>query len=116
MISSPLAGTNVGDVVQTCAVAEPEESEQARGTATLCAVALVIAEAEENAARFGLAGLPEVVTVPLPEGVAHVPSPRQNVVPLAEVPEFKLPTGKFPETSAVKETALLVTVCVDPAK
>ena len=36
---------------------------------------------------------------PLPaEGVAHVPSPRQKVVPEALVPLFKLVTGRFPAT------------------
>jgi hypothetical protein len=34
----------------------------------------------------------------LPLGVAHVPSPRQNVVPDAEVPEFRFVTGKLPVT------------------
>jgi hypothetical protein len=52
-----------------------------------------------------------------PAGVAHVPSPRQNVELEAEVPEFRFPTGRFPVTSALARlTALLVQVCVDPAK
>jgi len=46
-----------------------------------------------------------LVTVPLPGGAAHVPSPRQNVVALALVPEFKLVTGKFPVTSVESATA-----------
>lgn len=33
-----------------------------------------------------------------PLGVAHVPSPRQNVVPDAAVPLFRLVTGRFPVT------------------
>lgn len=41
-----------------------------------------------------------------PLGVAHVPSPLQKVVELAEVPEFKFATGRFPVTSAVRLTAL----------
>ena len=47
-----------------------------------------------------------LVTVPpVPDGVAHVPSPRQNVVALAVVPLFKLVTGKFPVTSVANDTA-----------
>lgn len=38
------------------------------------------------------------VTVPLPAGVAQVPSPRQNVVFEALVPLFKLVTDRFPVT------------------
>ena len=33
------------------------------------------------------------LTVPVPEGVAQVPSPRQNVEDDAPVPPFKTPTG-----------------------
>jgi hypothetical protein len=40
---------------------------------------------------------PEPTILPPPLGVAHVPSPRQKVVPDAPVPEFKLATGKLPE-------------------
>lgn len=54
-------------------------------------------------------GLPEIentlgtvaatlVTVPDPVGDAHVPSPRQNVPAEADVPLFKLVTGKLPVT------------------
>ena len=39
-----------------------------------------------------------LVTVPAPAGVAQEPSPRQNVDALAEVPEFKLVTGRLPVT------------------
>lgn len=46
-----------------------------------------------------------LVTVPPPAGVAHVPSPRQKVDELAAVPEFRLVTGRFPDTSVVKTTA-----------
>lgn len=46
--------------------------------------------------------LPVVVKV---NGTVHVPSPLQNVVEDADVPLFKFVTGKFPETSAVNETA-----------
>ena len=45
------------------------------------------------------------VTVPVPGGAAHVPSPRQNVAELALVPEFKLVTGRFPVTSVDSATA-----------
>jgi hypothetical protein len=37
-------------------------------------------------------------TSPVPVGVAHVPSPRQNVEPDALVPLFKLATGRLPVT------------------
>ena len=57
------------------------------------------------------------VTVPPPAGVAQVPSPRQNVELDALVPLFKFVIGKLPVTSALARfTALLVTVCVEPAK
>jgi hypothetical protein len=47
------------------------------------------------------------VNVPVvvePEGVAHVPSPRQNVEDDALVPLFRLATGRLPDTSAAKAT------------
>ena len=37
-------------------------------------------------------------TSPPPEGVAQTPSPRQKVLPLADVPLFKFVTGKLPVT------------------
>jgi hypothetical protein len=37
-----------------------------------------------------------LVTVPLPAGVAHVPSPRQYVELDAPVPLFRFATGRFP--------------------
>jgi hypothetical protein len=40
---------------------------------------------------------PTLVTDPVP-AAAQEPSPRQNVDALADVPEFKLVTGKFPVT------------------
>lgn len=42
---------------------------------------------------------------PEPLGVTQVPSPRQKVLLLADVPELRLVTGKLPETSAVRDTA-----------
>jgi hypothetical protein len=39
-----------------------------------------------------------LVTVPEPAGVAHAPSPRQNVDAEAEVPPFKFVTGRLPVT------------------
>ena len=45
------------------------------------------------------------VTFPLPAGVAHVPSPLQNVVLDALVPEFRLLTDRFPLTSVASATA-----------
>ena len=54
----------------------------------LAAVAVVIDEAPENAVIWPLDGEPVVVTVPEPDGVAHVLSPRRKVVddgvPVAE--------------------------------
>jgi len=41
-----------------------------------------------------------LVTVP-PAGVAHEPSPRQNVLAEADVPELRLVTGRFPVTPVV---------------
>lgn len=38
---------------------------------------------------------------PPPAGVAHVPSPRQKVVPEAAVPELRFVTGRFPVTPVV---------------
>jgi hypothetical protein len=40
------------------------------------------------------------VTVPLPVGALHVPSPRQNVLAEALVPEFKFETGKLVDSEA----------------
>jgi hypothetical protein len=66
-----------------------------------------------------------LVTVPLPGGAAHVPSPRQNVDALALVPEFKFVTGRLPVMSLASDTAPKVgapaalpcrTVVVDPSE
>jgi hypothetical protein len=43
-------------------------------------------------------GLPELDKFPLPEGVAHVPSPLQKVEAEADVPLFKFVTGRLPVT------------------
>jgi len=45
---------------------------------------------------------------PAPEGVAHTPSPRQNVVELAAVPEFRFVVGKFPVTPPAPEDARFI--------
>ena len=52
-----------------------------------------------------MVNVPPAVTFPLPAGVAHVPSPRQKVELLADVPELRFVTGKFPVTSALRLTA-----------
>jgi hypothetical protein len=52
-----------------------------------------------------IVNVPAAVTFPLPAGVAHVPSPLQNVLDDADVPEFRFVTGKFPVTSAERLTA-----------
>jgi hypothetical protein len=44
---------------------------------------------------------PTLVTVPVP-AAAQTPSPRQNVLADADVPLFRLVTGKFPVTPVVK--------------
>ena len=41
-------------------------------------------------------------------GVAQVPSPLQKVLPVALVPEFKFPTGRFPVTPVAKLTLVIV--------
>ena len=46
-----------------------------------------------------------LVTVPVPGGAAHVPSPRQKVAALAPAPLAKLIIGRFPVTSVVRFTA-----------
>jgi hypothetical protein len=43
--------------------------------------------------------------MPVAGGAAHVASPLQKVVLLAPVPEFRFPTGRFPVTSAARDTA-----------
>jgi hypothetical protein len=43
-----------------------------------------------------------LVTVPAPAGAAQEPSPRQKVDADAEVPEFRLVTGRLPVTPVVK--------------
>ena len=53
-----------------------------------------------------IVNVPAAVTFPDPAGVAHVPSPRQKVELLADVPELRFVTGKFPVTSALRLTAL----------
>ncbi len=42
-----------------------------------------------------------------PDGVAHVPSPRQKVDELADVPLFKFVTGRLPPTPPFPEAARL---------
>ena len=42
--------------------------------------------------------VPLTEVTPVPAGVAHEPSPLQNVVDEAEVPELRFVTGKFPVT------------------
>src|SRR6185312_7626242 len=46
--------------------------------------------------------LPGPLTLPEPEGVAHAPSPRQNVVDDAPVPLFKWETDRFPVTPVAR--------------
>ena len=53
-----------------------------------------------------------LVTVPAPAGVAHVPSPLQNVELLALIPESRLPTGKFPVTPPLPDAAKFIALTV----
>src|ERR1700682_922945 len=64
---------------------------------------------------------PGPLTLPEPDGVAHVASPRQNVEAEAAVPPLRLPTGRLPVTSLASRTVsvllapaivLFVSVCV----
>ena len=43
--------------------------------------------------------------IPVAGGLAHVPSPLQNVLDEADVPLFRFVTGRFPVTSADRDTA-----------
>lgn len=98
----PSAGvTKVGDIAST-ALPEPV-------TAMPCiTVALV------HCAICPLTGVPVLETLPPPDGVAHVPSPRQNVDPLAAVPLSKFVTGKLPVTPVVNgRPVALVSVAAD---
>src|ERR1700734_1828586 len=45
-----------------------------------------------------------IETPEVPAGVAHVPSPRQNVVFDAPVPELRFPTGRLPVTPVESDT------------
>lgn len=46
-----------------------------------------------------------MVETPVPAGATHVPSPRQKVEAEADVPLFRLLTGRLPVTSADRLTA-----------
>ena len=50
----------------------------------------------------------EPIVTELPEGVAQVPSPLQNVEDDAEVPELRFVTGRFPVTPVAKDTFVIV--------
>jgi hypothetical protein len=54
--------------------------------------------------NFPLVRVPVFVTLPVPVGVAHVPSPRQNVVELADVPLLRFPMGRLPVTPLARLT------------
>jgi hypothetical protein len=49
-----------------------------------------------------------LVTLPLPAGVAQIPSPRQNVDDEAKVPLFRCDTAKFPVTPPLVADAKLM--------
>ena len=51
-----------------------------------------------NTPTWWIRGEPVVLILPPPAGVAHVPSPLQNVEEDAEVPLLRLPTGRLPVT------------------
>ncbi len=50
-----------------------------------------------------------LVTVPVPAGVAQIPSPRQNVAELAAFPLFRWVTARFPVTPPAALDAKLIT-------
>ena len=52
-----------------------------------------------------------LVTVPEVAGADHMPSPRQNVAEDADVPLFKLVTGKLPVTPVVKRQSRCIGQC-----
>lgn len=54
--------------------------------------------AEVNSAACPDVGVPVLDTFPPPDGVAQVPSPRQNVDEDADEPLLRLLTDKFPVT------------------
>jgi len=55
---------------------------------------------------------PTTVTVPDPDGAAHVPSPRQKVADDALVPLFRFVTGRFPVTPV--DSGSPVTLVITP--
>ena len=67
-------------------------------------VPLVVIGEPETLIRPPVKLAPALVTVPLPAGVAHVPSPRQNVDDDAPVPLFRCVTPRLPVMSALKST------------
>tara|TARA_R110000868_G_scaffold61276_2_gene186316 strand:- start:1 stop:546 length:546 start_codon:yes stop_codon:yes gene_type:complete len=54
-----------------------------------------------------------LVTVPAPAGVDQEPSPRQNVLALAEVPELRLVTGRLPVTPVVRGSPVALVSVAD---
>ena len=48
--------------------------------------------------------VPETLVTPVPAGVLQLPSPLQNVEALAEEPEFKCDTARFPVTSVLDKS------------
>jgi hypothetical protein len=79
------------------------------GTAAVGKVVVpCITVAEDHVASWPDVGVPVFETFPPPDGVAHVASPLQNVDELADVPEFKLATGKLPVTPPVPDVARLI--------
>ena len=63
---------------------------------------LLIVVDPENFVRLPLDGEPVVLTLPPPDGVAHVPSPRQKVDDDADVPALRLFTDKLPVTCVAR--------------
>ena len=69
-----------------------------------------------NSATWFATGEPLVVTVPVPAGVDHVPSPLQKVDEDADVPELRLVTGRFPVTPPLPDAARFMALTVGLGK
>jgi hypothetical protein len=65
-------------------------------------VPVVVTGEPETAIKPPVNDCPTLVTVPVPLGVAQVPSPRQKVVADADVPLLSLATGKLPVTPVAR--------------
>lgn len=98
-------GRSAGTIARKLGAAADPVVGPARTVFALWLMAVAVTVPEVVTAELGVAEskMPSpvkvtLVTVPDPAGVAQVPSPRQNVEELAEVPLFKWVTPKLPVT------------------